>query len=152
VLDQLGPPGKISALPDGFVFLYEYASSRERSAGVSYARLKFAGVRTIGRTQTMTFFLNKNGSLVSHRLEDHTQNLGFVVSIGSSRAEAANISALTAFSSMHRWGASLTKELPRTLNAQNVLFTGVQGVEQRGVSSKAGQHTLESGYATRKYD
>ena len=148
VLDSLGPPGAISTLPTGFAFLYQAVQTRERGTGIHVSRFRAAAVRGEGRFQAAVYVFDHDGALEATVVDDRDQRLGWGFSIGLTKARAANVAALSSFSSAHRWGAGLARALPRTLNAHSDPDAGDRGLEQRGTPVKVGQRSLESGYVT----
>jgi hypothetical protein len=150
VLEQLGPPLRISATPAGYVLAWEHWDIKERKLGFS---LGFAGADLLsvdfGKARAKGEFLLL-GFDHSHRLTDAAfeqwdnetgggraiQPLGSLVSV-------VDVDDLLEPLPQHRWGASSLDTLPETLNAQSRPDTGQNGLEQRGTPDAVGQRSLE---------
>jgi hypothetical protein len=164
ILNDLGPPTKVSALPNGFVFLYEYVVTRESQVGIgldigrnlgfkvnpesefdftSLFRLGFA--RGHADREVLLFTFDKEGILVAQRYLEYEENLGKGTGIQTFIGITSLVDSdhLTGDAIQHNWGMSLLKPLPRTLNDRQSLETGTSGLQQRGMPTGAGQHTLE---------
>jgi hypothetical protein len=57
--------------------------------------------------------------------------------------EVVNVGDLTNNMPQHRWGMFSLERLPVTINADNHLDTGENGLEQRGTPTGVGQRSLE---------
>ena len=150
VLDEFGPPLRMSATPSGYVMAWEHWHIEEQSLGV---RLGFAGADLLsfdyGSSQTRGEFMvlgfNHRHELVDSSFEHFDTDagggqgvqplLGFV--------NVVDVDDLTRRLPTHRWGASSLEEVPVTLNEQNRPNTGQNGIEQRGTSTGVGQRSLE---------
>lgn len=157
VLRELGPPSKMTALPGGFAFLYEYLETTERQIGytlglpveqfaaeISIPLARLSAARGEGEVQTLLVEFDDRGEIVDISFTRSTQDLGFgfgltppvitrdLVVAGVSHRQRPN-----------RWGMSLLRHLQYTLNANQDLDAGVHGLEQNRTPSKIGQRTLE---------
>ena len=152
VLDQLGPPGKISALPNGFVFLYEYFAPRERMVGgripieelEEYNPFKMDVGRGQARRQTLLLIFDHAGMLLQqhHREDQEALGRGVRLSFIASYGDLIDTGYLDQ-AGPNQWGLSLLEPLKKGLNRQQDLESGRSGVEQIGTPSKVGQRALE---------
>jgi hypothetical protein len=153
VLNQMGPPHKISALPAGFVFLYEYFAPSERLVGgkipieefEKYNPFKMDVGRGLARRQTLLFFFNQEGRLLQrHQVkEKEALGKGLRLSFLTSYGNLIDTSYIGHGTGPNQWGVSLLKPLKKALNRQQDLDTGLSGVEQIGTPAKMGQRSLE---------
>ena len=150
VLDEFGPPLRMTATPSGYVMAWEHWHIEEQSFGI---RLGFAGADLLsfdyGAAQTRGEFMvlgyNHQHELVDSAMQQWDGDagggqgvqplLGFV--------NVVDVDDLTRRLPTHRWGAGSPEEVPVTLNDQNRPNTGQNGIEQRGTSTGVGQRSLE---------
>lgn len=151
VLEELGPPLKMSALSDGYVFMYEGLDTQELQLGFSlpipYVNLfKFVSAQADYDHLVMVYQFDNNHTLVSAAGDDTHFDLGnsmavqpvFTVQMLFDTSEVEND-----IISFTEWPAYCLLPLPQTLNRHNSVNTGETGVEQRGTSPSVGQRTLE---------
>lgn len=150
VLNQLGPPSKLSKYNDGLVFLYEAIEIQEMQLGLNIdynvlRLVKFSYAKGAAERQALILIFDKNGFLITQNFKEFDEDLGsgqaldYLFSIES----LVDSSKLEEDPSSLTWGASLLKPLPEMLNYSQNLGTGVSGVEQQGAPNSVGQHTLE---------
>jgi len=150
VIHALGPPAQVSALPGGFVFLYEHSIVGEFQIGVSvdapilrYIKFVHASNRLDQDVLMMVF--DNEGVLRSMDPEAWREKLGggnaaqFLFAVMS----LTDDSALRQRSPQHDWGRADLGSLPVLLNSPQSLRTGQHGLQQRLAPTYAGQHTLE---------
>jgi len=150
VLRELGPPHAVSALPDGCAFLYEHSKVDELQFGISldfidapYLKLISANSRLSETAHLLTF--DEGGVLRAHHLQSWEEKL----SGGQALQFVTSVSSLTDISTFQQipeplvWGRGRIQPLPVTLNVDQDLGTGQNGVEQRLSPRYAGQATLE---------
>lgn len=154
VLEQLGPPHKMSDLPGGFVFLYEYYAPQGWQAG---GRLPFQEADFLSwlradlgagfaRRQALVLLFDDTGMLTQKQhLRDEREDSGAGVKLSFLLGSGNLIDTVDVDRTVgpHQWGASLLMPLDKALNRAQNLETGQCGVEQFGTSTKVGQHTLE---------
>jgi hypothetical protein len=151
VLDELGPPARLSAISGGFVFIYETLVFNEQQLGLSgqkgwlqLLKMSFAG--TDLRRSSYLLRFDSDGMLLAAGTLKSKEDLGVGGSMQALFAikQIVDTSAYEddAFDSIG-WGASLLDPLPSTLNSAQNLNTGRAGVEQSGTTTVIGQHTLE---------
>jgi hypothetical protein len=150
VLHSLGPPLSISALPGGFVFLYEHLDTLETQISLRLDAtlvkwFKFTKAGSKVKRQELLFTFDQNGNLFSQGFQRRTENLGSGASIqiltkSDSLIEAINYHEV---SDPHRWGRLMLRPLTQTLNTAQSLETGEAGLEQVGTTHTVGQTTLE---------
>jgi hypothetical protein len=150
VVHELGPPHNISALPDGFVFLYEYSFVREFQWGIS---LKFVGLgffklvkghsRLSESVRILTF--DEQGTLRAQGFAEWHEKLGS----GGALQLIVSVLSLTDTTAFRRqpdallWGRWLLQRPPVTLNSAQDLRTGSNGLQQRLAPAFVGQESLE---------
>lgn len=150
VIDQVGPPSKLSKYNNGLVFLYESIKIKENQIGLSadyniLKLLKFSYAKGAAERQTLLLIFDVNGFLIRHKYNEFNEDLGsgqaidYLFSIES----LVDVSKLEQDPSSLSWGSSLLKPLPEALNYLQNLGTGESGVEQLGAPNSVGQHSLE---------
>ena len=150
VLQQFGPPLRMSATSGGYVMAWEHWHIEEQKFGVS---LGFAGADLLsidwGNSQTNGEFLllgfNHDHQLVDSVITSWDKDVGGGQGIQPfiGVVSVVDVDDLTRRLPQHRWGAASLEDLPVTLNSQNRPDTGQNGIQQRGTSSGAGQESLE---------
>jgi hypothetical protein len=153
ILQRFGPPMRMTALPSGMAFQYEYVRIDERQFGITLPGaigkwLKAVFASADAKVETMLFIFDDEGVLLGADPETYTADAGagfsmtLIFSIGSltdtSDYEASADSAMT-------WGLGLTDPLLVSLNREQNLDTGANGLQLSGTPDAVGQHTLESG-------
>ena len=150
VLEKLGPPHRMSALPNGYVLAYEHWHIVEDKIGVSlgaagadFLSLDWGSARTSGEFLLLSF--NSQHRLVDSTFETWDRDAGGGTGIQPfvSVVSVVDVGDLTNPMPQHRWGAFSLEELPVTLNANSHLDTGQAGLEQRGTPISIGQRSLE---------
>lgn len=150
VLEQLGPPSKLSKLNGGLVFIYESVDIDEYQIGFSakydfFRWFKFSFAKGKADREILLLIFDNNGFLVAKTYNNIEENLGsgqavsFLYSIDS----LVDSSKLEEAPGALAWGSSLLQPLPIALNYSNNLGTGESGVEQLGAPNSVGQHSLE---------
>ena len=151
VLNNLGPPARLTASPEGFAFIYEDLVVDELQLGIGgrgqfweWLKLSFAGT-TLER-RSLLFQFDQDGTLKSAGMRKTEEDLGkggalqIILQVkqivDTSEYEDDALAAT-------RWGASLLDPPPKTLNTKQSLISGATGLEQSGTTTKVGQHTLE---------
>jgi hypothetical protein len=151
VLDDMGPPARLTASPGGFAFIYEDLIIDELQLGIGgrnnfweWLKLSMAGTTLERRSLLLQF--DPDGALKSAGLLESEEDLGkggamqLILQVkqivDTSEYEDDAIDAA-------RWGVKLLEPLPIALNTPQNLNTGASGLEQSGTTTKVGQHTLE---------
>jgi hypothetical protein len=151
VLEAYGPPSKISALPAGFVFLYEHVQIDERQWGLilpgpiaKYFKIVWATSRA--ETNLAVFVFDQQGRLSASDFETFRNDPGG----GFGLTLIFKIKSLTETYEYTRsqegildWGMAALQRLPVTLNAAQSLDAGDQGLDVLRVDGVAGQRALE---------
>lgn len=150
ILDNLGPPDQITALPGGFVFLYESLLITEKQIGISstkevlnWFKLSFSDADVDRLVHIFTF--DKRGYLRSHVGKMTSKDIGdgsslqFLFTV----EEMVNTNYLEKDPVQQDWGFLLLKPIPQTLNSNQSLDSGAGGLEQIGTPTAVGQRTLE---------
>lgn len=150
VLALLGPPLRLSALPGGYVLAYEHWYIVEdkvgfslSAAGADLLSLDWGSANTRGEFLLLTF--NRDHLLTSSNFEEWERDAGSGRGVQPllSVVEVVDVGDLTNPMPQHRWGGFSLEELPVTLNADNHLDSGQNGLEQRGTPVHIGQRSLE---------
>jgi hypothetical protein len=150
VIQELGPPFQVSALPGGCVFLYEHSVIGEFQIGISvdysfFRYLKFVSARNHLDQDVLVLTFDDHGVLLGRGGKEWRESLG---GGGAAQLLFASISLTDPAlrlqrSDQLRWGRYDLQPLPVLLNADESLRTGEQGLQQRFVPKFAGQQTLE---------
>lgn len=153
VLDQLGPPAKLTALPDGFAFLYEHLTSDEDQLGIGIG--EFVGI-VIPRFQDLGFQIafakgygyheilllefDRDGRLRDAAFQRRDQDQGFTFGLTHSLT-AQRVGGFTIVEPLmaNYWGAVLLRPPPMGLNVAQDLDSGASGLQQRNLSPDVGQ-------------
>ncbi len=153
VLDLYGPPTKMSALPDGMVFLYEHVKLTERQYGLILPGeigkwIKAVYASADADVEVMLLVFDEQGKLRGADAQAWSADAGagmsmtLIFSAGSfTDTEEYETSAARSLD----WGKALTMPLLKTLNAEQNLENGANGVQLTTNSKNIGQHTLELG-------
>ena len=150
VLAKLGPPQRMSALPNGYVLAYEYWHIVEdkiglslRAAGADLLSLDWGSARTEGDFLLLSF--STDHQLVDSTFEQWNRDAGGGTGVQPliSVVSVVDVGDLTNPMPQHRWGAFSLQALPVTLNAESHLDSGDNGLEQRGTPVNIGQRSLE---------
>ncbi len=150
VLAELGPPLRVSALPNGLVLAWEHWEVRETRVGIS---LGFAGANAMsldwGTTATEGEYLllafDEKRRVIDGAFTRWKNDAGGGQAIQpfGGFLSVADVDDLLQGMSQHRWGASSLKRLPAALNGHSDPDVGANGLEQRGTPRGIGQRVLE---------
>jgi hypothetical protein len=151
VLDELGPPLKITVLPGGYAFMYEALDTQELQLGFSLpvpviSWFKFVFAQADYDHKIMIYQFSSRHILIASSDEDTHFDLGnsmavqpvFSVQLLFDTSEVENEVV-----DFVQWPAFCLLPLPQTLNRQTSLNGGVAGFEQRGTAPTVGQRALE---------
>ena len=155
VIHELGPPNQLSALPDGFAFLYEHSQTGEFQLGFSLdvpnldlPRLdwfKFVLARNHLDQEVLLLTFDEGGVLRGIGTNKWSESLGggtalqFIVAVMS----LSDVPTLRRRADAHSWGRWMLQRPPVALNCGQSLRTGAHGLQQRLAPAYAGQSTLE---------
>jgi len=150
VIHELGPPAQVSALPGGFVFLYEHSIVNEFQFGISLDApllkyLKFVHAWNNLDQEVLLLVFDDEGVLRGVDPEEWREKLGG----GSAAQFIFTVMSLTDDSSLRfhppqqDWGRLALQPLPALLNSEQSLRSGQHGLQIRLAPSYAGQQTLE---------
>lgn len=151
LLERFGPPTRMTDLPAGMAFLYEYVKIDERQYGLILPGELGKWIKAVYATaeatvESMVFVFDERGALLGSDSEITRSDAGggFSVSLIFSLGSLTDTADYEA--SAHQsvtWGASLTEPMLTSLNRAQSLETGESGFELSGTSPAAGQHALE---------
>ncbi len=150
VLDELGPPVRMSAASFGYVLAYEYWYISEDKLGISLAPLgidfiaiDFGEAKTSGEYLLLSF--DRQHRLIDSRFDafDRDAGGGQGIQALASVVDVVDVSDLTKPLPTHRWGGFALEELPVTLNRDQNIDSGQNGLEQRGTPVNIGQRATE---------
>lgn len=157
VVRELGPPVRMSALPGGFVMLYEFIDAQERQLGIN---LEFIGIdwfkiatgRGLADRQVLVLVFDDIGVLRAEDYRSWTEPVGKGLSLQFLFVALPTVDTrhLWGTSEQHFWGQGYLEPLPVTLNAGQSIVAGSHGLEMRGTPRSAGQRTLEGEDKTRR--
>jgi len=148
VLDALGPPAAVTALPHGYAFLYESGRLSSKSVGGSVYSLRAGYSWSDAQFAIGAFVFDAEGTLVGRAVERSEDGTGSGFAIGTQKSKAAEQLLYTLPAAQHYWGRQMLRPIPRTLNQASNPDSGESGLERRGTTTKVGQRSLESGYLT----
>ena len=150
VLEQLGPPQRISALPGGYVMAWEHWIVQELTLGLSLGPLgvdllaiDWGSALVSGEFLMLTF--NSQHQMVDSSFTRWDERAGGGTALQPSLGivDVVDVSDLVGVMPQHRWGATSLQRLPRSLNSASSPDSGQGGLEQRGTPLGAGQRALE---------
>jgi hypothetical protein len=157
VIDVLGPPHHMSALPGGSVMVYEYINAVERQFGVNMDFLGLEWFKTsFGRAkakrQVLLLLFDDDGFLRAQDYRDWTEDLGngFGFQLFFVAVPTVDTRHLNAKPEQLSWGRAALEPLPVTLNTGQSLMSGSHGIEMRGTPDSVGQRSLEMKSTVRK--
>lgn len=150
VIRELGPPSQVSALPDGFAFLYEHTIVKEYQVGINLNEsiikyFKFVHAWNDLDQQLSLLVFDNDGVLRSVDSEEWQEKLGggsavqFLFAVMS----LTDDSAFRGGSPQHEWGRLKLQPPPVLVNSEQSLRSGEHGLQLRLAPAYAGQHTLE---------
>jgi hypothetical protein len=151
ILDALGPPTKMSALPDGMVFVYEHARITERQYGLILPGevgkwIKAVYASADADIETIVFVFDAEGSLRSADAEIWNTDAGAGMSLTLLFSTGSFTDTEQYESSPARsleWGRALTMPPLVSLNDRQNLETGQNGIQLTTSPDAVGQHALE---------
>lgn len=151
VLDELGPPLKMTALPHGYAFMYESLDVQELQIGFSLPIpvinwFKFVVAQADYDHQVMIYQFDDEHRLVASGGDDTHFDLGnstAVQPIITYQPMFDTSSVENEIVSFVEWPAFCLLPLPQTLNRAQSVDNGMAGLEQRGTSPVVGQRSNE---------
>jgi hypothetical protein len=146
VLAALGPPAAITALPEGYAFLYEGGQLRNRGIGANFYQARASYAWSAAGFSLAAFVFDREGRLTAAAVARTDEGTGKGFSIGTQSAAAVDQLPFILPATQHAWGRQLLARLPAGLNAGSDLDSGAAGFELRGTSPSVGQRALASGY------
>lgn len=153
VLDRLGPPTKVSALPEGIAFLYEHVKLKERQYGLLLPGeigkwIKAVYASADANVEIVLFIFDDQGKLRGADAQTWSADAGAGMSMTLIFSAGSFVDTKHYETSADRsldWGRALTMPPLVTLNSRQNLETGANGVQLTTNSRGIGQHTLELG-------
>lgn len=150
VLQELGPPSKVSALPGGYVFLYEHSVLTEFQFGFS---IDFSLLRLIKFVRAWDWIERENllltfddaGVLCGMDGDHWRERLsgGGAAQLVFGAVSLADPALRRQRAGQHRWGRSCLDPPRVTLNAGQSLQSGEHGLQLNLAPKYAGQQSLE---------
>ena len=153
VLDRYGPPTKMSALPDGMVFLYEHVKLTERQYGLILPGEVGKWIKAVYASAeadivNVLFIFDRQGALRGADMQAWSTDAGagmsmtLIFSAGSfTDTEEYEASATRSLD----WGRALLPPPLVVLNSRQDLESGANGLQITTNSKGVGQHTLALG-------
>lgn len=150
VLQEFGPPHRVSALEGGYVLAWEHWRITERELGVSlrafgldFLSADWGAARVRG--DFLLVFLDDAHRVRGIGLDRWDSHAGGGQGIQpiASFVPLVDVDDLTDPMPQHLWGAFMLRRLPAGLNAASDPTSGAAGLEQRGTPRGAGQRSLE---------
>lgn len=151
VLGELGPPLKMTSLPDGYAFMYEGVDTKELQIGFTLPIpivnwFKFVVARADYNHHVMVYQFDRDHKLLAAAGDDTHFDLGDSMSV----QPVLSVQLLFDTSDVEddivhftEWPAFCLWPLPETINRANSMNTGAAGIEQRGTSPSVGQRSPE---------
>ena len=151
ILNELGPPLKMTSLPHGYAFMYESLDTLELQLGFSLPIpvinwFKFVFAQADYDHQVLIYQFNDEHRLVASGGEDTHFDLGNSTAI----QPIITVEAMFDTSNVENdvvhfteWPAFCLLPLPQTLNRAQSVDTGMAGIEQRGTAPAVGQRSME---------
>jgi hypothetical protein len=151
ILDIHGPPSKISALPNGSVFLYEHVQITERQWGLIFPGnigkfFKAVYAKSYARTDIITVTFNEKGFMTGYTSDafDTDPGGGMALTIIFKLKSLSNTELYSrSQQGILDWGMSLTQPLPKGLNVAQSLDSGSRGLGVMANDHSIGQRALE---------
>ena len=152
ILESFGPPAMVSALGDGYAFLYEHTLITEKQLGLSVNYLwlryfKFSIGSAEADRDLLVFTFDQSGRLTGEGRKAYSEKLGdgnsiqLIITVMS----VVDSGDLTETPVSMQWGGALLQSrLTESLNYQNSPLSGGNGLEISGTPTGAGQRTLEA--------
>jgi len=150
IVERLGPPTHLSALPGGMVMVYEYVDVTERQLGINLNIIgldwfKVAFGRGLAMREALVLVVDDAGSLRTKEFRSWTEDIGkgFGFQLFFAALPTVDKRHLSGPPEQFGWGRAALDPLPVTLNAGQSIDSGSHGIEMRGTPSSLGQRTLE---------
>ena len=151
VLDTLGPPHQILALPDGYAFLYQKFDVRERQLGISSDApvlrwLKFSLADAGSTSDTLVARFDRLDQLRAASVVTNEKQLGEAGSIMFVLNFLSQVDSTSLDQDVWgpgKWGMFMLQEPNVLLNAQSSPDTGKSTLDQRGSPVNVGQRTMD---------
>jgi hypothetical protein len=150
VMDNLGPPVRLSATANGYVMAWEYWYITERkvgfslgAAGADFLSIDWGNANARGDFLLMSF--DREHRLLSSHFEEWDRDAGGGQGVQPflSAVDVVDVDDLRRALRQHDWGFNSLGGLPVTLNRDNRMDTGQNGIQQRGTTDAVGQESLQ---------
>lgn len=151
VLTELGPPLKMTILPEGYAFMYEGVDTKELQLGFTLPIpiinwFKVVVARADYNHHVLVYQFDLNHKLLAAAGNDIHFDLGNSTAVQPILAvEMLFDTSAVENDIVHftEWPAFCLWPLPETINRANSMNTGTAGIEQRGTAPFVGQRALE---------
>ena len=151
VVDLLGPPARMSALPDGLAMLYEYIDASERQLGINLELIgldwfKLAFGRGAADRQALLLIFDQDGTLRAREYKAWHENIGRGLGFQIFFVAMPTVDSKHLWESPEQftWGRQALDPLTVALNVGSSVTSGSHGIEMRGTPDSVGQRTLEA--------
>jgi hypothetical protein len=151
VVDLLGPPARMSALPDGLAMLYEYIDASERQLGINLELIgldwfKLAFGRGAADRQALLLVFDQDGTLRAREYKAWHENIGRGLGFQIFFVAMPTVDSKHLWESPEQftWGRQALDPLTVALNVGSSVTSGSHGIEMRGTPDSVGQRTLEA--------
>ena len=149
VLEQLGPPMRLSATPEGYVLAWEHWLIQETSVGLSlgpmgadFLAIDWGDARMKGEFILLTF--NRRHELTGSAFSTWDADAGSGAALQPTIGIAlVDVDDLIRRMPHHDWGALSLRRPPEALNTPSRPDVGQSGIQQRGTPIDIGQQSLE---------
>lgn len=150
VVHDWGPPHAVSALPEGFAFLYEYSRVKEFQFGISLKMIRMPYFKVIKADSNLSetarlLTFDENGVLRAQGSDAWREKLsgGEALQLITSVLSLTDTTAFRRLPDPLLWGRASLQRPPVTLNSSQDLRSGSHGLQQRISPVFVGQATLE---------
>jgi hypothetical protein len=149
VLEQLGPPMRLSATAGGYVMAWEHWLIQETSVGLSlgpmgadFLAIDWGDARVRGEFILLTF--NRQHELTGSAFSTWDADAGGGAALQPTLGiSLVDVDDLTRRMPHHDWGATSLRRLAEALNTPSRPDVGQSGIQQRGTPVNIGQQSLE---------
>jgi hypothetical protein len=150
VMANIGPPVRMSATANGYVMAWEYWYITERkvgfslgAAGADFLSIDWGKTNAEGDFLLMSF--DREHRLLSSHFEEWDRDAGGGQGVQPflSAVDVVDVDDLLRPLRQHVWGFNSLGGLSATLNRDNRMDTGQNGIQQRGTTRAVGQESLQ---------
>jgi hypothetical protein len=150
VLQELGPPHRLSALGTGYVLAWEHWRIREDTIGLSLGAMgadllsfDWGSAHMHGQFLVVTFDRHHKVTSSAFALWSTDAGGGQAIQPFLGLVTLVDVEDMVGNMPQHPWGRALMEPLPEAINSRSRPDTGQNGIQRRGTPSGTGQRSLE---------